>query len=38
MDQASGDFLLDETGDPILRTGTLFVAGTEIECFEFVKA
>jgi Family of unknown function (DUF6338) len=38
MDQESGEFLLDEAGDPVLRTGTLFVAGTEIEYFEFLKA
>jgi hypothetical protein len=38
MDQASGNFLLNEAGDVVRREGTLFVNGTEIEYFEFVKA
>ena len=38
MDQQSGDFLVNEADGLILREGTLFVSGTEIEYFEFVEA
>jgi len=38
MDQESGNFLLNEAGGLVRRSGTLFVNGTEIEYFEFVKA
>jgi hypothetical protein len=38
MDQESGDFLTNDAGGVVLREGTLFVSGTEIEYFEFVQA
>jgi len=36
--QESGNFLLNEAGGLVRREGTLFVNGTEIAYFEFVKA
>ena len=38
MDPESGDFLVNEAGGLVRREGTLFVNGTEIEYFEFMKA
>ena len=38
MDQESGDFLTNDAGGVVLREGTLFVNGAEIEYFEFVQA